>query len=647
MKKAIAILLSVAVTTVAALPSVARTAKSTRVDDGGSGPYKAVIVEDDALPGYSIFRPEDLKSAAAVEGPLPVILFGNGGCSHSSTGFYGFLTEIASHGYVIISNGVWAERRPFPRQGGMPVPVTTPPSGDRPAGERPARPAAAPGTQPQVHVPVQDPSKAADALDLLAKLDWFEAQAKDASSEYYNAVNTACAAAMGQSCGGLQALVMGTSGDDRIRTTVALNSGVFPEPYVLEKAVLDRLARPVVYIIGGETDIAYPNAIDDFQRIDNVPVSIANLPVGHGGTYNEPLGGQFAEMALYWLEWQIRGRGDGEKVFRYCKVPEELKGWTVHARNFNQRETFDLPHGDATGEENISRNPFGEASNITGVKYPSMTVSLADPDKANGSAVLLFPGGGLMALSWESDFIDMANWLNARGIAAIGVKYRTRDMSSFRRPTTPPVSAAPGQQARPAQGGQAAPRQAAPARDFFKITGFGVLEHANANPGTPQPGVEDPSIAAAAEDCLNALRLVRSHAAEWGLDSARIGVMGFSAGGGVELAGLSRASKEERPSFVVSVYGPALEDIYVDSDFPPLFIAVHADHPNVAAGCLALFMEWKKAGVDAEMHVYGEETGGLFGGGGSKPDRNLLSGSWLEPFYSWMYVKDFLNPKSE
>ena len=366
----------------------ARTAKSTKVDDGGSGPYKAVIVEDDALPGYSIFRPEDLKSAAAVEGPLPIILFGNGGCAHSSTGFYGFLTEIASYGYVIISNGVWRESQPR-MTGDRPMPMTTLPAGERPQAQQMPRQGA-----PAMAAPASDPSQSADALEILAKLDWFEAQNTDPSSEYYAAVNPSCAIAMGQSCGGLQAIIMGTAGDARVRTVVPLNSGTFEQTFVVEKAALDRLTVPIAYIIGGESDIAYAQAVDDFQKIDKVPVAIANLPVGHGGTYREPNGGQFAEMALLWIEWQIRGRGDGEKVFRYCQVPENLRGWTVHARNFNKRETFDLPHPDATGEENISRNPFGEASNITGVKYPSMTVSLADPDKANGSAVLLFPGGG-------------------------------------------------------------------------------------------------------------------------------------------------------------------------------------------------------------------------------------------------------------
>ena len=597
----------------AALPVSARTVRTVQVDDGGRGPYKAVIVEDDELPGYSIFRPGNLNAAAAVEGPLPVILFGNGGCAHSSVGFYHFLTEIASHGYVVISNGVWSEGRPqMPRQ--MP---------QQPAQQRP--PQRPQGGAPAMGVPANNPTQSADALEILAKLDWFEAKGREQGSEYFGNVDPSCAIAMGQSCGGLQAIIMGTAGDERVRTTVALNSGTFEQTFVVEKAALDRLGGPIAYIIGGESDIAYTQAVDDFQKIDKVPVAIANLPVGHGGTYSEPYGGSFADMALLWIEWQVRGRGNGEKVFRYCQVPEELPGWTVHAKNFTKDIVMPLPGGNG-GEEQVSRNPFGEVANYSAVKNPSISVRLPDPDKATGAAVLLFPGGGLMSLSWESDYIEMANWLNDRGIAAVGVKYRTRDMSQMRRPAAPAANAAPA--ARP--------------RDFSKITGFGVLEHANANPAPPQPGVVDPSIAAAADDCLNAMRLVREHAAEWGIDPGRIGVMGFSAGGGVELSGLMRAKADERPAFVCSVFGPALEDIEVSEDFPPLFIAVHADHFNVAAGCLALFMEWKKAGVDAELHVYGEGTGGLFGGGGSTPDRNTRNGSWLETCYSWLSAKHFL-----
>ena len=95
------------------------------------------------------------------------------------------------------------------------------------------------------------------------------------------------------------------------------------------------------------------------------------------------------------------------------------------------------------------------------------------------------------------------------------------------------------------------------------------------------------------------------------------------------------------PNFVISVYGPSMMDVDVPENAPKLFIAVHADHPNVAAGCLALFLEWKKAGVDAELHVYGQGTGGLFGGAGWKGDSNTLYGSWMESCYSWLKVNGF------
>jgi hypothetical protein len=89
------------------------------------------------------------------------------------------------------------------------------------------------------------------------------------------------------------------------------------------------------------------------------------------------------------------------------------------------------------------------------------------------------------------------------------------------------------------------------------------------------------------------------------------------------------------PAFLCSLYGPALDDVVVPENAPKLFIGVHADHPSVAAGCLALFLEWKKAGVDSELHIYGEGTGGLFGGG-QNADRNTPNGSWQETFYSWL-----------
>ena len=142
-------------------------------------------------------------------------------------------------------------------------------------------------------------------------------------------------------------------------------------------------------------------------------------------------------------------------------------------------------------------------------------------------------------------------------------------------------------------------------------------------------------MAPAAEDSRNAYRFVRDHAKEWGIDPERIGMMGFSAGGCTLLAGFAESEPSEYPAFLASIYGPSVTELDVPANAPRLFVAVHADHPSVAAGCLALFMEWKKAGVDAEIHIYGENTGGLYGGRPGQ-DHPTANGNWNESFLSWM-----------
>lgn len=113
------------------------------------------------------------------------------------------------------------------------------------------------------------------------------------------------------SCGGLQTLEVAT--DPRISTIVVCNSGLFenrtgrmPGMPQMGKEHLLKIHTPALYLLGGKSDIAYENGMDDYRRINHVPVFVANMDVGHGGTYSQPHGGEFARVATYWYKWQLK-----------------------------------------------------------------------------------------------------------------------------------------------------------------------------------------------------------------------------------------------------------------------------------------------------------------------------------------------------
>lgn len=571
----------------------AQTRNSVVMDGGGSGPYKAVMTDDESLPGFTIYRPGDIQSASKVEGALPVVLFGNGGCYRSSQPYAKFLTEIASYGYVLMAVGEWRiEHDPD-----------------------------------EAKVWELDDEKSTlktnDAKSLVnTALNWLEKENQRAGSEFYQTVNTHNVAALGYSCGGIQALIMGTLGDKRIKTVVGMNTGAFidggPLNGMITKDDLQKLTTPIIYMLGGEKDDAAPNGRDDFKRINHVPVVLATYPsVGHTATYQDHQGGAFGQMARTWLDYQLKGKKQYENLFRYSDKGNDFEGWEITQKGFDKMQIMRLYNEIMPDNEVVKTNDIGEVVNYEKVNDPTLTISLPDADKANGTAVIICPGGALISLSWQSEFQDIARWLNARGIAAIGLKYRLRN--GF--PDMSKVDTTKGM-----------PRR-------ITVTEFAEIKNANANPSVLKGG--DPEIDNALNDALKAMEIVKAHAKEWGINESKIGFMGYSAGGGVAVNATVKASPELMPAFLCSLYGPALDDVVVPKNAPKLFIGVHADHPSVAAGCLALFMEWKKAGVDAELHIYGDKTGGLFGGAGPQADKNTPNGAWQEAFYSWLVANGF------
>ena len=525
---------------------------------------------------------------------MPVVLFGNGGCYRSSQPYAKFLTEIASHGYVLMAVGEWRiEHDP---------------------------------DEAKVWELDDEKStlKTGDAKSLVnTALNWLEKENLRAGSEFYQTVNTQNVAAMGYSCGGIQALIMGTLGDERIKTVVGMNTGAFinggPLNGMITKDDLQKLTTPIIYLLGGEKDDAAPNGRDDFKRINHVPVVLATYPsVGHEATYQEHQGGAFGQMARTWLDYQLKGKKQYENLFRYSDKGNDFEGWEITQKGFDKTKTIRLYNQPINNNEIVKTNDIGEVVNYEKVNDPTLTISLPETSKATGTAVIICPGGALISLSWQSEFQDIARWLNARGIAAIGLKYRLRN--GF--PDMSKVDTSKGM-----------PRR-------ITVTEFGEIKNANANPSVLKGG--DPEIDNALNDALEAMKIVKAHAKEWHINENKIGFMGYSAGGGVVINATVKATPELMPAFLCSLYGPALDDVIVPKNAPKLFIGVHADHPSVAAGCLALFMEWKKAGVDAELHIYGDKTGGLFGGG-PQADKNTPNGSWQETFYSWLVANGFTN----
>jgi hypothetical protein len=279
-----------------------------RPDTPGTGRFPAMKEEAASLPRHVVYRPKDL--AALGNAKLGVVAWGNGGCSDDGASSRFHLLEIASHGYLVVASGQ----------------ILSGPG----APPREPRPAAPPGQLPPPRTKVSDLTEA---------VDWALAENTRAGSPYFGRIDPAQIAYSGWSCGGVQALQV--ANDPRVKTLVIHNSGVLnggPTNMTgisVGKEVLQTLHTPVIYIEGGPTDIAYENGMDDFKRITHVPAAIANLPVGHGGTFNEPNGGAAASVAVSWLNWQLRG--DARSAQRFvgedCGLCKDAQ-WSLQRKQF-------------------------------------------------------------------------------------------------------------------------------------------------------------------------------------------------------------------------------------------------------------------------------------------------------------------------
>ena len=162
----------------------------------------------------------------------------------------------------------------------------------------------------------------ATTAQLIEAINWTIAENGRQGSRYYGKLDTTKIAVAGMSCGGVQAIE--ASVDPRIKTTIVANSGLMAVPTTMSgsgkpvpKESLKLMHAPVLYMSGDESDIAFANANDDFEKINHIPAFRAYLKgIGHGGTYHDTDGGPFGKVTLAWLNWQLKGNKEAAKMFQ-------------------------------------------------------------------------------------------------------------------------------------------------------------------------------------------------------------------------------------------------------------------------------------------------------------------------------------------
>jgi dienelactone hydrolase len=256
------------------------------------GPYAVTTGPAFGAPGLMVFYPTTLD-AFPKKDTLPVVVWGNGGCAIDTTRHGGFLSTIASHGFVAL------------------------------------------GTAPQEGAAAR---RQANADDLRGAVDWAEKENVRAGSPLNGKIALDKVAVMGQSCGGFLSISLGA--DPRVDTIGVFNSGVLPpnpaappSPFPTSEG-LKALHGPVLVINGHEPDFMMANSKATFDAINNLPTFYgARHNAGHTATVFHPGGGEYANVASNWVMWQLKGDKKASKMFvgkncSLCKNPN----WDVAAK---------------------------------------------------------------------------------------------------------------------------------------------------------------------------------------------------------------------------------------------------------------------------------------------------------------------------
>jgi len=237
---------------------------------------------------------------------------------------------------------------------------------------------------------------------------------------------------------------------------------------------------------------------------------------------------------------------------------------------------------------------------VYNVTNPTLIYFPPDPGTANGTSVIICPGGSFCYLHIATEGIQVAKWLNGKGVAAFVLKYRLVHSETEH-----------------------------PMRERMSRAKDSSFQNLVINAGL-----------LAIEDGKQAVRWVRNHTSEFCLRPDRVGIMGFSAGGAVAVRCGFDYSNNDRPDFLALVYAyvPPSLPMSMEPDAPPLFVAAASDDElHLVPMSVELYNKWLGAGRSAEIHIYSK------GGHGFGMNKKYQpSDTWIERLGDWLNTKGFL-----
>ena len=261
---------------------------------------------------------------------------------------------------------------------------------------------------------------------------------------------------------------------------------------------------------------------------------------------------------------------------------------TAHAQTMNIWPTV-APGSESWTykERTVENTPLGTV--VFNVVTPTLTAYLPQPDKNTGTGVIIAPGGAFVALAVDLEGHNVARWLQERGIAAFVLKYRIMEKR----------------------------QEGIPAMNMDAAGRYGIA------------------------DGVQAIKVVREHAAEWRLSPQRVGILGFSAGAMVASGALLQQDAGARPNFAAMIYGgPFGEMPVIPRSLPPMFLAWAQDDTVALDPVVRFHAALKSAGYKPEVHIF---SAGGHGFGMRK--QGTTSDHWIDEFHYWLEAHGWTKPE--